>query len=157
MLQFSNQLLTESRLITVLYDNLSDEVKDDVLYSSVQCYLEKYVSFNGITAEKAIEIYTNYISTYNRHCKQFIKTGRYPLENGDHDFQMSREEYDVVLLLSVLFTPHRFRIMQAVGNSRFAGNALFIGLGSGLEIFLLQRCHLELRLRHLQYPISKFQ
>ena len=138
MLQFSNQLLNESRLITVLYDNLRDEVKKDVLYSSVQCYVEKYVSFNGITAEKAIEIYTNYITTYNRHCKRFMKTGRYPLENGEHDFQMSREEYDVVLLLSVLFTPHRFRIMQAVGNSGLAEKALFIGLGSGLEIFLTQ-------------------
>jgi hypothetical protein len=140
---FKEQLLQESRLLTVLYDNLPESIKTSSLYASVEAYLEKYVSFNSITTEKAIEFYTNYIALYNKHCRQFVKTGKYPLAAGEGYFQIGREEYDVVLLFSILFTCHRFRIMQLLANADTAGKALFIGLGSGLEIFLVKNRHTE--------------
>ncbi len=143
-MNFLNQLLEESRLLTVLYDNLADEIKTSALYKDVELYLKKYAAFNHINAESAIAFYTNYITTYNKHCKQFIKTAKYPSDNKEYQHSISREEYDVVLLLSVLFTPHRYRIMQLLLEKSTGGNALFIGLGPGLELMLTKKKHTEI-------------
>lgn len=133
---FFNELLEESRLLSVLADNLPDEIKSDELYNFIQQYVEKYARSNSISAEQAIDVYTNFISLFNKHCKQFIKTGKYPLENGLEGFSISREDYDIILLLSILFTPHRFRIMQLLHQKAELDKALFIGLGPGLEVSL---------------------
>jgi len=129
-------LLNASRFLTVLYENLPNEIKTDKLYNHIQSYLEKYASLNNISAETAVDIYTNFIKTYNKHCKHFIKYGQYPLENEIISFSINREHYDIVLLLSVLFTSHRFRIMQLIYQKGHSGRALFIGLGPGLELSL---------------------
>jgi SAM-dependent methyltransferase len=121
-----------------LYDILPDEIKTNKLYALIKAYLFKYVDYNDITVEEVDDCYSNYIKMYNRHCKEFIKTEKYPMENGFNDYSISREKYDIVLLLSVLFTPHRFRIMQLLyeNNPSYVENALFIGLGPGLELSL---------------------
>jgi SAM-dependent methyltransferase len=144
-MNFLQQLLTKSRLLTVLFDNLSVDTRSSELYSHVAGYLEKYAAFNHINADTAIDMYTRYITTYNKHCKLFVKTGNYPLAAGITDFTISREEYDLVLILSILFTPHRFRIMQLLQEqSQPAAAALYIGLGSGLEIELTRDRYTEI-------------
>jgi hypothetical protein len=144
-MNFLQQLLTKSRLLTVLFDNLSADTRSSELYSHVAGYLEKYAAFNHINADTAIDMYTRYITTYNKHCKLFVKTGNYPLAAGITDFTISREEYDLVLILSILFTPHRFRIMQLLQEqSQPAAAALSIGLGSGLEIELTRDRYTEI-------------
>ena len=138
------QLLSESRLLTVLYDNLPVDIKISRLYGKVIAYLEKYSSFNNITVDNAVAFYDNYIATYNKHCKQFVKSAKYPFEDGGHNYLISRQEYDVVLLLSVLFTLHRFRIMQLIDQQTPAEKALFIGLGPGLEMLLSKEKYNEM-------------
>lgn len=128
----------------MLYDNLPEEIKTDKLYSYIKTYVEKYAVFNNINPEKAIDIYTNFITVFNRHCKQFIKTGKYPAENANENIAFTREEYDMVLLLSILFAPHRFRIMQLLNQQQFAEKALFIGLGPGLELALTKQNYKEI-------------
>jgi len=142
-MRFIDQLTDASRLLTVLYDNLSDEIKHSELYDRLSGYLEEYTAYNHITAEQAIDIYTDYITHYNKHCKAFQKTAKYPLESGITDYSLSREAYDIVLLMSVLFAPHRFRIMQLLTNVPAADEALFIGLGPGLEMFLTKEKNKE--------------
>ena len=151
---FFFELLELSRLLTVLYDNLPDEIKSDKLYVKIESYLEKYARFNEISPEKAVEIYTDFIMSFNKHCKLFTKTGKYPVENGLTNFSISREEYDIVLLLSVLFTPHRYRIMQLLEQSKPAEKALFIGLGPGLELFLTRTKFKEIHAYDLS--VNKF-
>jgi SAM-dependent methyltransferase len=151
---FLGDLLNESRLLKVLYDNLPNEIKTEELYNFVELYLAKYAQFNNISAANAIDIYTNFITTFNKHCKQFEKSGRYPAENGQLSADVSREEYDIVLLLSVLFTPHRFRIMQILHQQKSAGNALFIGLGPGLEVSLTKENLTEIHAYDLS--VNKF-
>ena len=132
-----SELIEESRLLSVLYDNLPEEIRQSALYANTLSYLSDYAAFNKITAAEAVDMYISYIKAYNKHCKEFVRTGKYPLENNDTDFKVTREQYDVVLLLSVLFTEHRYRIMQAIQEySLPADNALYIGLGTGLEIEL---------------------
>jgi SAM-dependent methyltransferase len=141
---FFTELIDESRLLCVLYDNLPEEIKNDKLYSYIQSYVEKYAVFNNINPQKAIDIYTNFIAVYNKHCKQFIKTGKYPAENATENISFNREEYDIVLLLSILFAPHRFRIMQILNQEQPSDKALFIGLGPGLELALTKENYKEI-------------
>lgn len=151
---FLKELLDKSRLLCVLYDNLSDEIKEDKLYKYIELYLEKYVHFNNVNADKAVDIYTRFITIFNKHCKQFNKSGKYPAENGLDNISLSREDYDIVLLLSVLFTPHRFRIMQLLNQKLQADKALFIGLGPGLELHLTRENLNEIHAYDLS--VSKF-
>ena len=142
-MKFLQQLLDESRLLTILFDNLPLEIKESALYRDVAAYLEEYAFYNNITATDAVAVYTNYISTFNRHCKQFVTIQKYPAELDQNDFSVSREEYDVVLMLSILFTRHRYRIMELLETRvEQAEKALYIGLGSGFEIALTGKaCH----------------
>lgn len=154
-MKFLQQLLNTSRLLTVLYDNLSPVIKSSPLYGEVALYLEKYSGFNHLDAEKTISIYTRYITAYNKHCKLFGKTGKYPPAQEINDFSVSREEYDVVLMLSILFTQHRFRIMQLLTEqSKPVRNALYIGLGCGLEIELTKANYSEIQAYDLS--VNKF-
>jgi hypothetical protein len=151
-------LLASSRLLTVLHDNLADEQKSSSLYNEVSLYWKKYADFNQIDIENSISIYTRFITNYNKHCKQFIKTGKYPTEiSPDHAIassDLSREEYDIVLLFSVLFSPHRFRIMQLIKEQSVTGKALFIGLGPGLEMSLTATNYEEIQAYDL--TVNKF-
>jgi len=153
-LNFLRQLLENSRLLTVLYDNLPEEIKTSNLYTDITDYLVKYTSFNNITTDKAIMIYTNYINTYDKHCKHFKKSGKYPIEIFGDKFLISREEYDVILLFSVLFTVHRFRIMKLLRLQSATGKALFIGLGPGLELLLSKEKYSEIHAYDLS--VNKF-
>jgi len=144
-MQFLKQLLEQSRVLTILYDNLPAEIKTAALYQQTSDYLEKYAAFNNITAEETIAVYTSYIIAYNKHAKLFVKTGKYPPELGINDFSLSRQQYDTVLTLSILFTAHRFRIMQLLKEKAAPlQKALFIGLGSGLEIELTKNAYQEI-------------
>ena len=153
-MSFLDQLIESSRLLTVLHDNLDEVIKKNKLYNEVSSYLEKYTAYNNISPEKAEEIYTNYITHYNKHCKNFCKTLKYPTESGITNYSISREEYDIVLLLSVLFTPHRFRIMQLLHDGPEAEKALFIGLGPGLEMFITKEKFKEIHAYDLS--VNKF-
>ena len=139
------KLVTESRLLTILYDNLSDTIKASSLYGELSDYLQDYLTENKISAGNAIDTYSKYITAYNQHCKTFIKTNSYPIQNGDYAFTLFREEYDVILLLSTLFSAHRFRIMQlVVEQSKPEQNGLYIGAGSGVEIALTKHNYKEI-------------
>jgi SAM-dependent methyltransferase len=141
---FFNAILNNSRLLSILYDNLSVDTKADKLYGYIKIYLEKYAHFNNISAGAAIDIYKKFINNYYKDCKQFIICGKYPLEKGINHFSIDRKSYDIVLLLSVLFTPHRFKIMQLLNRNTYGKNALFIGLGPGLELALTKDKYSEI-------------
>jgi SAM-dependent methyltransferase len=132
---FLQQIIEESRLFRVLYDNLPHEVRESELYSFVANYLGEYAADNEISPDYAIEKYTEYIARYNKDCRDFFSTGKYPAHSCSTDFSISRESYDLVLMLSVLFTPHRYRIMELLEHRACkASRALYIGFGPGLEI-----------------------
>lgn len=137
MEEIVHKLVNESRLLNILHDNLPDSIKLSPLYVQLSAYLQNYLTENVISVNDAIDTYSKYIAAYNKNCRSFIKTGRYPVQNGKTVFSLSRKEYDVVLLFSVLFTTHRFRIMQlATAWSAPVEKGLYIGVGSGLEIAL---------------------
>lgn len=144
-MSFFKKVVEESRLITVMYDNLSEDIKQTELYKNVTAYLEKYVEYNNISVDEAIDHYTQYIIEFNKDSKQFLKTNKYPYELKGQMKDISREAYDIVLLFSVLLTPHRFRIMDLLKkHSNKEQNALYIGLGTGLEMDLTKEMYQSL-------------
>jgi SAM-dependent methyltransferase len=149
-MNYLQQLLDSSRLLLVLYENLPENIRNSKLYAALADYFERYTAFNNINADAAIDIYTDYITTFNKHCKQFINTGKYPVENGITNLSLTREQYDVILILSVLLTPHRFRIMEILEQQKPSDKALFIGLGPGLEMLLTTDKYKEMHAYDLQ-------
>ena len=132
-----NKILAESRLFEILRDRLPNSIIDSDLYKKTADYLDLYVIENNLSIEENITAYETYVSTFNKHCKAFIRTGEYPLHLGTETPDISREGYDLVLILSVLLTAHRFRIMEIIYNSgRSEGTRLFVGAGPGLELYL---------------------
>lgn len=143
--KFLKDLLDTSRLFNVLYDNLPEEIRSTELYTDVISYISKYSLYNNLKAEELNSSYSAFISSYNKHCKEFCKTGKYPYEKAiPVNVSFSRIEYDIALLLSVLFTTHRYRIMELLHQQPSSDKALFIGIGPGLEISLTKTKHKEI-------------
>ena len=139
-----NKILAESRLFEILRDRLPNSIIDSDLYKNAAAYLDLYVNENNISFKEVISAYEEYVSTFNKHCKTFIKTGEYPLHIGTEIPDISREAYDLVLILSVLLTAHRFRIMEIIFNAgRAEGTRLFVGAGPGLELYLSENLDQE--------------
>lgn len=159
-----SDIINSNRLLETLFDNLADEIRTSELYKSIADYFENYCQQNSIDCDAAIDMYMRFITMYNKHCKQFIKTGNYPVEGNIAPISISREHYDIVLLMSVLFTPHRFRIMELLSKKDQLGKALFIGIGPGLELQLTKAKHplihaYDIRLNQSlisQFPEVKF-
>lgn len=139
---YLKDILQQNRLLEVLYDNLPVTIKRSWLYNKIAYYLEEYSEQNIVSTEKAISIYNNFIYTFNKDCKEFNKSKKYPHELPHSTLNnYTRVEYDIILILSILFTKHRYRIMECIADvthSASCGNALFIGVGPGIEIFLTQ-------------------
>jgi hypothetical protein len=141
---FLKKIIENSRLLEVLHDNLPVSMKTSQFYQSIREYLENYCEYNSLSAEHVVNVYTDYIVAYNKHCKEFIKTGKYPAALGNNTYFPNRIEYDIVLILSVLFTQHRYRIMQLLAKQHESDKALYIGLGPGLEMELTAPLHKEI-------------
>lgn len=138
------KLTTQSRLLEVLYDIFPDSLKNSVLYEDSAEFLQAYLEYQKLSVDQLIDVYNDYIFHFNKHCKSFVKTGKYPFEVGVRDYVPSRIEYDLVLLISVLFAPHRFQIMDLLDNSNRSGKALFVGIGPGLELSISSDVHEEI-------------
>lgn len=142
---FLKDILDNSRLFSVLYDNLSEEIRLSDTYNMAVSYISRYAKFNNLDTEKLNSSYFAFISAYNKQSKEFCKTGKYPFEKEIPDkYVFSRIEYDIALLLSVLFTAHRYRIMELLHNLPKEEKALYIGIGPGLEISLTKQKHQEI-------------
>ena len=112
---------------------------DVSLHSKLVAYCDDYCAYHNITDISLKENYFNYISTYNKDARQFLESGKYPAFTGKPINILGRQQYSIILLLSTFLTSHRFRIMRHIINkSHSAHNALFVGCGPGLEIYLLK-------------------
>ena len=137
---FFNEIVAENRLLSSLYEMvLACPHYDEQLYAVLENYSMAYIAENSEGNEAPDEIYFNFIRSYNKDMKTFVKTGKYPLETDSNRAALGRFEYDIVLLLSCLFSEHRFRIMQLINEQSSKANCgLFIGCGPGLEIELVK-------------------
>ncbi len=101
-------------------------------------YLAEYASFYNLSTKDVIDIYNNFTRQYSEHIRIFLATGKYPYQNGVIP-DLGRVNYDIVLILSVVMSAHRHKIFKRLHNSSklLKGNALLIGIGSGVELEFL--------------------
>lgn len=123
----------ESRL---LFKRLDSESKK--IYEKVDTFLEEYCSYNNISAEQASQAIQKFIDKYKFDMDNFLKEEKFPFELNNDKFDLSREEYDLFLISSILFTPHRFNIIRCLDKIKPKDKKIsIIGVGSGIEISFL--------------------
>ena len=83
--------------------------------------------------------YLQFITQYSNDLENFKKYGKYPFElNTNKNFD--RISYDISLMLSIFYSIPRFNIMNELFNvvQGFNGRTAIIGIGSGLELFIIK-------------------
>jgi hypothetical protein len=109
------------------------------LYAWIDAYLSRYIEFYKLSLDDVLRMHSRFVSQYSSDLQEFEKTKKYPFELGHSTTPFDRITYDLALLISCLLTSHRFAIMEEVARFEMSGeNTLFVGIGTGLEIALLQ-------------------
>lgn len=129
-----------SRLLKILSDTvIGSKYYEEQLYLKIANYVSEFLYPIPALAKEPNKIYFEFIKSYNKDCKLFAQTKKYPLELDPNRLPLARYEYDTILLMSCLLTPHRFRIMQIIESLKLKRDTgLIIGCGPGLELQLIK-------------------
>jgi hypothetical protein len=119
----------------LFYNSLSFNQKK--IHKKIDKFLQLYSKFNHLPNNKIIREYFKFLNNYIDDCKNFNKTKKYPYRTNKVR-KVGRIPYEVALILSCLITPHRFTIMEEITKIKKLKKTLFIGAGTGLEIYLLK-------------------
>jgi 2-polyprenyl-3-methyl-5-hydroxy-6-metoxy-1,4-benzoquinol methylase len=137
------EFITEVRLFEILYDgmNFYNENLKEILLN----YIDKYIKYKNIKAFDLQISYESFIKQYSKDCKYYIKNNTYPAIDNGVMYNISREEYDIFLLLSTILTMHRFDISYNIlKNISITDKALVIGSGIGIELELMKNKYLSI-------------
>lgn len=122
-----------------LHRKLASSLKDDCLLQSLLAYIDRYIAYHRLSPEDVAGWYCGFIERFDRDLAAFERTGRYPVHNGTDGWEISREQYEIALLLSTVLTVHRYRIMELTQHTAApTDDLLIIGCGSGIEIEILK-------------------
>lgn len=131
-------ILRENLNLEIGYFNLISGASDDDfrLIDMIKRYMNDYMNYNNLLDSDVINSHARMIERYIKDMKMFKKTGKYPFEiNMLHCNFLTRIDYDISLILSVLVARHRFQIMKELHNiDLLPGKTLVIGVGSGIEL-----------------------
>jgi hypothetical protein len=109
------------------------------LYHKIDNYLDQYVDFYKLDSQGVLDRHRMFVEQYSKDLSEFEKTGRYPYEINSSYTPVDRITYDIALIVSCLLVSHRFLIMYEISKYTECGeNALFVGVGTGLEIALIE-------------------
>ncbi len=131
-----SELIEKDRWIRIAYNRVrSSDQFDFEISNIVETFLNDYITANSISILDVVKMYNKFTSLYSRHIREFLSTGKYPLELGKVA-KFTRAEYDVVLILSIVLSLHRHLIFKKLKSviSQLNGNTLLVGIGSGIEI-----------------------
>lgn len=133
------KLRSANRLFEILHDRLkTSEHYDEELFGRLDSFTNQYLEYHQLDIAEAGKHYISFIKSYNKDLRAFAKEGKFPLEIDPDRQGPGRIPYNIILLFSCLFNPHRFRIMQIIDQQvEQADNGLFVGCGPGLEIDLI--------------------
>jgi SAM-dependent methyltransferase len=136
---FFEDLVNLDRKLELDYEHASTDAGEGAKHvrAVVADFLGRYAAFNGISKEAARASYATTIRRYANDIAAFVKTGRYPLELDNTQAPLARLDYDLFLLLTILVTKHRCAIMEEIAKIPAAGRVLVIGVGSGVELALI--------------------
>lgn len=109
------------------------------ILETVDTYLSEYSKFFSLERSDIINSYMKFIKTYSDDVNFFIKTGKYPFE-ADRNSSISRIDYNIALMMSIVTESHRHLIMDKFFNKvdKIYGDIAIIGVGSGIELEIIQ-------------------
>ncbi len=131
------EIIYKERLFQILFENVNF-YNENVKFILMN-YINKYIDFKSASSEDFKNHYENFLKQYSKDSKKFINSNTYPALSNDNIYEISREEYDVFLLLSTIFTQHRYDITTSIYNIlKPLDSALVIGSGVGIELELIK-------------------
>ena len=134
-----NSLLKKDKrllyIFQLFYNTLNSKQKK--IHKKINNFLKLYSKFKQFKDDRIINEYFKFLNSYIIDCKNFIKTKKYPYEINKVK-KINRTSYEVALILSCLIAPHRFSIMEEIFKLKNLKKTLFIGAGTGLEIYLVK-------------------
>jgi 2-polyprenyl-3-methyl-5-hydroxy-6-metoxy-1,4-benzoquinol methylase len=119
---------------------MSQRKKNIYILNKAENFLEKYLKFYKITALDAATIINKFRIRYLDDIDRYIKTGQYPYQyyKSKKNFNLTRTEYDIVLISSVLTSKHRLKIMSYINSMCLIDRKVgVIGVGSGIELLYM--------------------
>jgi len=133
---FLDTLIRGSRKLELDYEQASHGASESAarVRAAVAKFLDGYAAFNQISPEAAAASYMATVRSYANDIKLFVQTGKYPLQIDPAQPMLSRLDYDLFLILTILVTKHRCAIMEELMEFTATGKALVIGVGSGVEL-----------------------
>ena len=122
-------LVQSSRKLELDYEQACAGASENAarVRATVAAFLDGYAAFNKITKEAALASYMATIRRYANDIRAYIGGGKYPLELDPTQAMLSRMDYDLFLILTILVTKHRCAIMEELLRFPAAGKALVIG------------------------------
>lgn len=129
-------LISNNRHIEVFYDDMPKHFTNSVNYKKILTFFDSYIQFHQLELNYIIEVYLKFLKKYKNDCIEFVKTDKYPYLLSQDEGVISRQDYDLVLILSTLLTEHRFQIMENVYCTN-CNDTLVIGIGPGIELLFI--------------------
>ncbi len=99
-------------------------------------YLDAYCQQYGFDVARVSVVYNGFVERYLDDLTAFRATGKYPTELSEQA-DISRVEYDLVLMLSYLLAAHRHSILSRLEEQAIAAPTLVVGCGAGVELKVL--------------------
>jgi hypothetical protein len=144
-----NEIIKIDRLMGMSYRMLlrHSSNKDIKILNKVDKYLEHYCKYSEISPSVAVQIIGKFQEKYADDVKEYINTGSYPHESNNTDgniFKLTREEYDIVLICSVLTSRHRLKIISSIASALVSKQSVaVIGVGSGVELLFVNAKNID--------------
>tara|TARA_B110000459_G_scaffold196919_1_gene239636 strand:- start:6460 stop:7269 length:810 start_codon:yes stop_codon:yes gene_type:complete len=131
------KFIKETRIFEILYQRVV--FHDLSTKQQLLDYINSYVQYKGIGAVKLQESYQAFLKQYSKDVKYFVEQGKYPGFDSARPYPVTREDYDIALLLSTILSQHRFEIMHELKQLPVISTAaLVIGCGAGVDIELIK-------------------
>ena len=129
--------ISEVRLFEILFEGL--DFYNDGIRQTLLNYINKYIKYKEISSYDLKLHYESFLKQYAKDAKLYLKNNEYPALSSGDNYPITREEYDIFLLLSSILTQHRYDIMCEINQSlKESKSALVIGSGIGLEIEIIK-------------------
>ena len=135
-----NSLRKKDARINFFYAKVSKSLnfRQKKLHRKIADFLRIYCVYHKLNNQKILNLYFKFLKAYSRDCKKFSKTKKYPFVLNNRINKTNRISYELALIISCLLTDHRFKIMDQITKLKTLKKSLFIGVGTGLEIYILK-------------------
>ncbi len=115
----------------------------DRIVASADNFLDQYCEYREINVVQVADAYQEFQNQYSQDLKLFNDLDRYESLCRD-SVTISREDYDIALILSVTISIPRCEIMKSISDFESGKQLVVVGVGSGLELsFLREGCDIH--------------